>query len=553
MSLQAETQHSKTRRKRTAAPPPDRLTLCYQLAELPSAQHRAGLAGLVLMARYLERIPGPAEGTFRLSHVDRTGATVEVDAAGLARVFDELYAASVQEVESSRPPKEQDTPPKREEVRQERDAQGNLQLKKVYIYETVVPRGGMLVDWTPDRSDRSPWMKLWRDMLFGVVHGLAKQRGPFNARSQGKQTSDAQQVWAQLTQSGDPSVEQASTYLLGAQASTAENVPFRDRARYHLLLRFWPYVAQIYVPRVPRPQDSGTDLVGYVLAVPDVADLEEFCQVLPLVLQARSSEMLSYRPRDCVIDLVEEGALDLAHRLRRVHKELREREGSRLTAELVLGFDVFYLNKEGNNIRLLSSQRIEPEETLLRAYERCRSLQDPIFRRQVLRNLLDGHPWYWGFDGLARQYPHTKLIGTRNFRSDARNMFEMHTEEPMEQQKGPRGATSLEALVYRIVQTYVREKLRSKYGLAWDSERMVKGSEERNEFSEKKEKIAREAFLAVRARTGADFVDYFSGTLCSVRQFLPEADYALLAAVLRDPARVDELRTLTLLALSAAS
>lgn len=33
------------------------LELTYQLAELPSAQHRAGLAGLVLMVQYLHRQP----------------------------------------------------------------------------------------------------------------------------------------------------------------------------------------------------------------------------------------------------------------------------------------------------------------------------------------------------------------------------------------------------------------------------------------------------------------------------------------------------------------
>jgi len=45
----------KTKIKQTEAV--DVLMLDYQLAELPSSQHRVGLAGLVLIIRWLERQP----------------------------------------------------------------------------------------------------------------------------------------------------------------------------------------------------------------------------------------------------------------------------------------------------------------------------------------------------------------------------------------------------------------------------------------------------------------------------------------------------------------
>jgi len=62
-------------------------------------------------------------------------------------------------------------------------------------------------------------------------------------------------------------------------------------------------------------------------------------------------------------------------------------------------------------------------------------------------------------------------------------------------------------------------------------------------------KLARDAFFAVRSRTGEDFVDYFASTLCSVSQNLREEHFALLAHELHH--NREEVRTLTMLALSA--
>jgi len=47
-------------------PASELLELDYSLAELPSAQHRAGLAGLVMMVRWLERAPSE-EGHVQLT------------------------------------------------------------------------------------------------------------------------------------------------------------------------------------------------------------------------------------------------------------------------------------------------------------------------------------------------------------------------------------------------------------------------------------------------------------------------------------------------------
>lgn len=113
-----------------------------------------------------------------------------------------------------------------------------------------------------------------------------------------------------------------------------------------------------------------------------------------------------------------------------------------------------------------------------------------------------------------------------------------------EQQSQP-----LESVVLKIVSAFLSRRLSSKYDLAWKD---AKASDEtKGEYNEKRSKLAKEAFLAVRARTGADFVEYFVSTLCSVPQHMADETYLELSRQLHG--NTDRVRTLTLLALSARS
>jgi CRISPR-associated protein Cmx8 len=108
---------------------------------------------------------------------------------------------------------------------------------------------------------------------------------------------------------------------------------------------------------------------------------------------------------------------------------------------------------------------------------------------------------------------------------------------------------SCETLVYRVVGIYLQSKLRSKYQLEWSAVKDDPGK--RKEYEETREKVARDAFLAVRSRSGLDFTDYFASTLCSVSQPLSAEQYVTLAQALYED--TEKVRTLTMLALSARS
>lgn len=154
------------------------LSLDYQLATLPSSQHRAGLAGLVLMVRWLERQPAfkvQSEAICRFTRLDEQGATLLLNQPGLEALFNEVYAASLEEQERPQPFKNKNkeiVPPLREEERHKTDPKtGKTKTKKVYIYPVVVPKGAFIADYDQSADgDKGHWVKLWRDSAGSANH-----------------------------------------------------------------------------------------------------------------------------------------------------------------------------------------------------------------------------------------------------------------------------------------------------------------------------------------------------------------------------------------------
>jgi CRISPR-associated protein Cmx8 len=535
----------------------DVLTLDYHLAELSSSQHRAGLAGLVMVVRWLSGQQDfkqkVEEGLIcNLTRLDDKGATLELNQAGLAALFDEVYDASIEE--QPRPQlfknkQKEIIPPLREEERQETDAKGKQKTKKVYIYPFVVPRGSFLADPRYDQSPEGLWVKLWRDMVWSILRGVPATRKPFEVRADGVAAEDAKAVWTQLLQPAEFTVDLPSTYFLGAQANNAENIPFKDRAKHQFLLHFWLFAAQIYVPAVVN-NEGKRDFVGYAIAIPDVACLEWFCDEIPGILSSRSPEG-KFRPHDCIVDLAVESALDMMKRLR---DRLTQTTGEQATSSAVFGIDVIHTEKQGNNVRLLSMTRLNPEDRMIDEYTQIRqNFWSPLFRRQCLLNLVNHSPWYSGFDALFCTLPYEQSIENDYFRRDVRKKIEALTEE---QRQMSETKATIEPMVFQLVKNYVGRKLKSKYDLEFKSEwkglkqEELSKKEGYSKYAEMKAKVAKSAFLDIRSRTEQlDFINYFVSSLCSVPQHMKGDDFVVLTQELYgDP---DKVRTLTMLALSA--
>jgi len=531
------------------------IELTYQLAELPSAQHRAGLAGLVLMVRELtefqrDRFSDRFDkgAIIELKNMTEFGVTLQLNQEGLAALFDLTYAAFEEERSTETKIKKFD----RVEEVERTDDKGKTKLVKRYYYKTVIPEGAFLPAWDTSSEDGKTglWIKLWRDMMWNIVRGVPTTRNPYNGRVNGASYSkDVETTWKDL-QKPDKVTGQTGQYYLGAASTNPENVPIRDKICYQFLLHFWVFVAQVYCP-MTLDKNGQREQTGYVLAIPDVADLENFCGDFQEVLGNRTSKKWRYLPEEAVIDLPEEAALDL---LSLLQDRLARTMGSQQISDIVLGVELIHAERAGNSgVKIRSVSYVDPIRSQIDRYAQIRqNYWCPWFRKQRLLNLVRSQPdfdkpdaplkelpaWY-EFDALLSRVSR-KWLEDSLFRHDARELF---TQEVNVQMKTD--IRDYAQIVYQVCQHYVLIKLGSKFDLKWDE---CKGNPKKEEqYNEKKYKVANEAFLAVRSRTESQaFIDYFVSTLYP---FVKKDEFVDFADKLFN--QTDEIRSLTLLALSS--
>jgi CRISPR-associated protein Cmx8 len=540
------------------------IELDYKLAELPSAQHRAGLAGLVLMIRELRQQPWFFERenpVIEFLKISEYSATLKVNLEGLKALFDLTYKASKEERATETKIKKYD----RIEEKEVQDQKGKTKLKKHYIYSVVVPNGAFLPIWdkSSDEEDKGLWIKLWRDMLWNIIRGVPATRNSFNNRCEKQNYSeDAEKLWQEL-KNPDKQVGQSGNYFLGAMASNADNIPTKDLVKYQFLLHFWVFVAQVYCP-MTLDKDGKREFSGYAIAVPDIANLVDFCDEFQGVLEARDSQKFGYLPREAVIDIPEEGALDL---LRLLQQRISRKTGSQTLEDLILGVELIHAEKVGNNIKIRSISYVEP---IISQVDRYTEIQNaywcPWFRKQRLLNLLNSQPesnlpnallneipgWI-GFDAVLSRIPRKWLLDPY-FSHDARELFNIKVFQNQGEKKMSSKIREYPKIIYKVCQSYVLGKLDSKYNVKWDKEKKKYIDTQTKQVIAKQDdgdkykyKIANEAFLAVRSRTENQvFIDYFVSTLYP---YVREEEFAEFASKLFN--QTDEIRALTLLALAS--
>jgi CRISPR-associated protein Cmx8 len=526
---------------------PKTQTLDFNLAELPSAQHRAGLAGLVLMIQELQRWPWfkkrqQEDGALiNVKNIDQYGAEIELNQAGLTALFDLAYLAQTEERKSKSKIKNHI---RIDEV-ETTDKKGKPKVEKYYVYEVVTPDGAFLEDW--DRSEKQVWIKIWRDMFWSIIKGVPATRNSFISRCDfnlpngDSFSKDSNSVWNSLKKP-ENTTGQSGAFYLGAMAVNAENVPTQDLVKWQFLLHFWAFVAQVYCPSI-IDKDGKRNFNGYVIVVPDVSNLKNFCRKLPTVLRSRSPEALGYRPKESIIDAPEESVLDLLSLIQATMADEIKSQGFR---NLILGAEIIHAEKQGNSIKIHSHSYVQPfSDKVMNTYQNIKKLYwCPWFRRQRLINLLhDQAPWY-GFDEVLSCVPRKWLWENNSYFShDARKLFTQ--EGGFEMNSTTSKTREYAKIVYDIAQGFVLSKLANKYELKWKE---CKGNPKlEREYDEKKEKVVNEAFLAIRSRTEKQvFIDYFVSTLYP---FVRKDEFADFAEKLFQ--QTDEIRALTLLALSS--
>ena len=408
---------------------PDEITVEYDLFALPTAQHRAGLAGLVLTDATMSKQGLPDVPQLQLDdgHVKLT-----LSQKSLTALLNYLYEASVEEMSSGTLRKDrqgQVVPPIRTEQRNTVDqTTGKTKTQTVHIYPQVVPRARPL----ESLGMPQPWLKLWRDVIWSGVRAVPRTRIPYEERSQSKDISEAAHLWADVERArkhGSRTAELAGSLFLGAQACSPDGIPFVGKPADNLLLHFWPVVSRMGEPR-ETTVDKGVVKEGpiasgaYAIAVPDVADLNDFLEDFPGTVASLDIAMVGYRPRGAILALPAEAGLQFLGDLIRLASSRAIATKIRYS---VSGFELFVLIRRGRNVvHLERVERVPAEPRLANEYEAiAKSSRNLLFRRQRIRNLLDGVPWYRDFDRLFSVYPSDAFLqrGSKGFSSSASKKF----------------------------------------------------------------------------------------------------------------------------------
>lgn len=565
--------------KKTAKPAaPTSIDVRYDLHDLPSAQHKAGLAGLLLQIENMRdrRDAGQLKEDREIPEViQQTATSIEVrfTERSTQDLFDDLYAAETVEVRSKS--KWQGATEKRQEIN---PSPGPDEPKRWFIYDTVQPRGHFLRSFT--EGVKEPWHKLWRDMIYAVPRNKPTTRQAFKSRADKNPTKEGVEAWKALlarekarAKGTDATVELAGSLMLAVQAVTAEVIPFEDRVETQLLLHFWILTARVYVPQLVAA-DGKSEFVGYTLAIPEVGDLGKFCDGYKKLLDKLDAKMNLYRPAGAVIALPEQGPLEFLHNLDRLASE---RVLAEKPTRYLAGVEFFHMVVTGNNVKIRAHGRIPVEEPLIESYGSIRrDFHNSVVVASLILSLLRDRPWFAEFDMPIHEREWSYFIHTvqerrrtpaamvgfawevdRMFRSLSPPSFIARAaEEPaMSQPNAPPEA--VDAIIYDLIRVYVRERACARAGVKPDDENWwTRTADERRD-------VCAKLFLEFRSRHGDEFVAYFADTIASVAQWLDEDRFLIVTRALMRlhapdvgpdrPRTRDDVKTLTMLALAAHS
>ncbi|HRY71323.1 MAG TPA: type I-MYXAN CRISPR-associated protein Cmx8 [Phycisphaerae bacterium] len=392
------------------------LTLVYDLPSLPTAQHKAGLAGMVLMIKAMEELDlGPRP---QLDGLSPTGVRITLTQESLQAIVNVLYDAEV--IEISVKSKQTSRELKREEEVTEIDrASGKPKKSRRFIYEQVQPKGGFFGTRTfGGCAEKAGWMKLWRDAIWGTVRGIPTTRNPYNERAKKRPAtgSGVGDLWGQLTKEevarlggGFHPISIDSSIWLGAQDHNAETVPFKGSPSETLLLHFWVAVMQCFVPQELDRDGKITTGKGFIIAIPETSDLVEFLADFPAALHSLSADQNGFWPADALVCMPEEGALAFQSMLL---ARIKSQVELSLLEYSISGVEVFYLHKPRRVVMTRSSARVPLNWQALKDFERVNRRMHPILRAHLIRNLVHERPWYSGFGRLAAVTDADWLVGT---------------------------------------------------------------------------------------------------------------------------------------------
>ncbi|MDE0219873.1 MAG: type I-MYXAN CRISPR-associated protein Cmx8 [Spirochaetaceae bacterium] len=545
----------------------DSVTVSWSLPDLPTAFHKAGLAGLLCYVRTMPKFaPGAALPSIECA--TPLELRIRFTQATLQTLMDSVYAGETHLVESSR--KWPNGTLKAE--RSTRPRRGHDRPTRTWVYEVIRPKADLMVHWRGgDTEDR--WVALWREALRGVLRDSKKAEiyaKTTKGHSPTEESGDLKGLWRGFVSGAKRGRRVAPTIpksmLIGAEGQNAERVAFKGEVRHNLLLHFWPFVTPVFVPRALRRTQGQWKIDttnGYVLAVAEVGDLIEFSKLIDSYWRRRPpSDDERRRPRDCEIDVAVEGGMAFLRSLAEYRLASMD-DGDFF--DTVPQVDLYHLEKRGNNVRTHLTDSIRLTAGAMRRYERvAQSRRNTLFRRLLMRNTLDGRSWYaCAAETLFTCYPVELFVHSGKSPPFARNFGLAVREQFKGESTTMNDSLNLAGKVFDIVGQFVANRAERRSGVTREQLQAENGttnwaSVDAQNYLGAREKVATDAFLAIRGRNAEEFVDYFVGSICAVPQFMgaqgvsPKEGFIEVSRALHESEeRRTEMRNLTMLALSA--
>ncbi len=550
----------------------DSVLVTWSLPDLPTAQHKAGLAGLFVyvkfMPRFIQNAPFPvieSKSPLRLS--------VRFTQASLTTLMDSVYAGEKHLVESRT--KWRQRMPAKEKTKTVEENNQQKQIK-VFLYEAVRPKAELIAHWMGGDSENS-WVVLWRDAVRGVLRagGNTEKIYEFTPKQESptEKSGDLQKVWSGLvtaaTKRRGAVGPMPTSMFIGAESKNAERVDFKGEVPQNLLLHFWPFVSPVFVPNVSEREKGQWKrrFHGFVMAVPEVNNLTEFESVIDVHWRRlqHTDDNSSRYPQQSRVDAVVEGGMIFLHSLA---IDRLENMGEGEFFDVVSQVELYHLIKRGNSIRMLTTESVRLSAGALREFDRIRSRSrlNAHFKQLLLRNLLAGLPWYArAADTLFNRFPVELFIKSGKSPGFAQNFGLSASEQFRNEGNDMSDQINIASKIYEIVGEFVAQRAEKRSGVKRNDLPQKDGNtdwskpdEKTNRYLEAREKVATDAFLAIRGRNSDEFVDYFVGSICAVPQFLgakgvsPEQGFIALSNALHESeSKRTEMKNLAMLALCA--
>lgn len=503
------------------------LTVEYSLFDLPSVQHKAGLAGFCLLVKSLEKLRIEPRPEIEIDDDPAQTTRIKLTPESLKSVYDHFFAAISRD--------------------------GKILPAAKFLDTLGMP---------------ASWINLWRSVIANVLRaGAPAQFKQFRDRVDPQKAvdlSDWQETFNELV--ADSADALSGSDALGVESKNAERVPFRDLSRLKLLLTFWPVVSVPYRSSVLKPESNVANYRlhhdSYLFVTPEVASLVDFIDEYPdFLAECLDGKTVgeSTLPINSSVTCPTEGGLRFLAPRQVVSDATRRYP----LADFVSTVEIAQVKYGKGSPSILAIQSLEPESGLLNQYERIRDgCWNPIWRVRRIQNLLNHEPWYTEAVADFNAYRWELFIQITGstpkripfFGRDISKVFR-ELQINLKQQKGGQMSEKdkddeLAVRVYKLMRQYVNRKTEDKTNLDFKAYQSA-DAKSRKDYRDARESVSRDAFLALRGRHDQDFVSYFIGTLCSIPQFLPEREFVAVSnELLSNPERI---KTLSMLALSAHS